>query len=288
VHYSETFSRMLLYTAAIVSMACVLAVFAFLVYFAWPVLAGGEWKDLLSLNWRPFQGHYGILPMILGSMYLTVLAMLVACPMAAGICLFCSGIGPGPAAGVVKALVRFMSGIPTVVYGFVAAFTLVPFLRSHFSGSAGYCLLAAALILGFLILPTIVLIGLSALERVDQELSLTCRALGLSRVQSLIHVIFPAAWPGLLAAVLLGFARAVGDTLIALMLAGNAPQLPDSLFDSIRTLTAHIALVVATDSQSQTYRSVFAAGCLLFLIAAAVNITVFRVQQKFGELSRDG
>jgi phosphate transport system permease protein len=278
---SNHFSRLLLFSAAGISMCLVLAVFAFLMAFAWPVFAGQEWKALLSMDWRPFQGHYGILPMIQGSLALTATAMLVAYPLGIGLCLFCSGIGPDWAARFLRGLIQFMAGIPTVVYGFVAAFTLVPFLRHHFSVGTGYSWLAASIVLSFLVLPTVVLIGLSAVHRVQQDLSLTCSALGLSKVQSLVSVIFPAAWPGLLAAGLLGFGRAVGDTLIALMLAGNAPQTPNSMLDSIRVLTAHIALVVATDSQSPAYRSVFVAGCLLFAIAAVINVSVFWVQKKY-------
>jgi phosphate transport system permease protein len=279
---SEHLSRLFLRSAACISMCLVVAVLVFLIAFAWPAFAGQEWKALLSLDWRPFQGEYGILPMIQGSLALTATAMLMAYPLGMGLCLFCAGLGPAWAARLLQALVQFMAGIPTVVYGFVAAFTLVPFLRHHFSVGTGYSWLAASIVLSFLVLPTVVLIGLSAVHRVQQDLSLTCSALGLSRVQSLVSVIFPAAWPGLLAAGLLGFGRAVGDTLIALMLAGNAPQTPDSLLDSIRVLTAHIALVVATDSQSPAYRSVFVAGCLLFAIAAVVNVSVFWVQKKYG------
>jgi phosphate transport system permease protein len=278
----DRFSRLFLLSMAWVSLSLVLAVFAFLVSFAWPVFAGQEWKALLSMDWRPFQGHYGILPMIQGSLALTATAMLMAYPLGIGLCLFCSGIGPAWAARLLRGLIQFMAGIPTVVYGFVAAFTLVPFLRHHFDVGTGYSWLAASIVLCFLVLPTIVLIGLSTVRRVQQDLSLTCSALGLTRVQSLVSVIFPAAWPGLLAAGLLGFGRAVGDTLIALMLAGNAPQTPTSMLDSIRVLTAHIALVVATDSQSPAYRSVFVAGCLLFAIAAVVNISVFWVQKRYG------
>ncbi len=278
---SNHFSHLFLLSAAGISMCLAVAVFVFLIAFAWPVFSGQEWKALLSTDWRPFQGHFGILPMIQGSLALTATAMLVACPLGLGLCLFCSGLGPAWAARLLQGLVQFMAGIPTVVYGFVAAFTLVPFLRHHFSVGTGYSWLAASVVLSFLVLPTVVLIGLSAVHRVQQDLSLTCSALGLSKVQALVSVIFPAAWPGLLAAGLLGFGRAVGDTLIALMLAGNAPQTPDSMLDSIRVLTAHIALVVATDSQSPAYRSVFVAGCLLFAIAAVINVFVFWVQKKY-------
>ena len=278
---SEHLSRLFLSSAACISMCLVVAVLVFLIAFAWPAFAGQEWKALLSMDWRPFQDHFGILPMIQGSLALTATAMLMAYPLGLGLCLFCSGLGPAWAARLLQALVQFMAGIPTVVYGFVAAFTLVPFLRHHFSVGTGYSWLADSIVLSFLVLPTVVLIGLSAVHRVQQDLSLTCSALGLSKVQALVSVIFPAAWPGLLAAGLLGFGRAVGDTLIALMLAGNAPQTPDSMLDSIRVLTAHIALVVATDSQSPAYRSVFVAGCLLFAIAAVINVSVFWVQKKY-------
>lgn len=285
---SDHFSRLFLLSAACISFCLVLAVFVFLMAFAWPVFAGQEWKALLSMDWRPFQGHFGILPMIQGSLALTATAMLVAYPLGLGLCLFCSGLGPAWAGRTMQGLVQFMAGIPTVVYGFVAAFTLVPFLRHHFFVGTGYSWLAASVVLSFLVLPTVVLIGLSAVNRVQQDLSLTCSALGLSKVQALVSVIFPAAWPGLLAAGLLGFGRAVGDTLIALMLAGNAPQTPDSMLDSIRVLTSHIALVVATDSQSPAYRSVFVAGCLLFAIAALVNIAVFWIQKKYSRLHVTG
>ncbi len=281
-------SRLFLLSAACISFCLVLAVLVFLIAFAWPVFAGQEWKALLSMDWRPFQDHFGILPMIQGSLVLTATAMLVAYPLGLGLCLFCTGIGPAWAGRILQGLVQFMAGIPTVVYGFVAAFTLVPFLRHHFSVGTGYSWLAASVVLSFLVLPTVVLIGLSAVHRVQQDLSLTCSALGLSKVQALVSVIFPAAWPGLLAAGLLGFGRAVGDTLIALMLAGNAPQTPDSMLDSIRVLTSHIALVVATDSQSPAYRSVFVAGCLLFAIAALVNVSVFWIQKKYGRLHVSG
>ena len=279
--FTNHISRLFLFSAAGISMCLVVAVLVFLIAFAWPAFAGQEWKALLSMDWRPFQDHFGILPMIQGSLALTATAMLMAYPLGLGLCLFCSGLGPAWAARFMQGLVQFMAGIPTVVYGFVAAFTLVPFLRHHFTVGTGYSWLAASIVLSFLVLPTVVLIGLSAVHRLQQDLSLTCSALGLSKVQSLVSVIFPAAWPGLLAAGLLGFGRAVGDTLIALMLAGNAPQTPDSMLDSIRVLTAHIALVVATDSQSPAYRSVFVAGCLLFAIAAVINVSVFWVQKKY-------
>ena len=144
---SNQFSRLFLLSAAGISMCLVLAVFGFLIAFAWPVFASQEWKALLSMDWRPFQGHFGILPMIQGSLALTVTTMVLAYPLALGLCLFCSGLGPSWAARLLQGLVQFMAGIPTVVYAFVAAFTLVPFpvnfkkvvaLKEHFFQSLMY------------------------------------------------------------------------------------------------------------------------------------------------------
>jgi phosphate transport system permease protein len=165
-----------------------------------------------------------------------------------------------------------MTGIPTIVYAFVSAIVLVPFIRNTFDRGSGFSLLAAALVLSVLILPTIVLLIHVHWRGLKSTIHFTCTALGLSSSQEIFRVLIPASRRALALAALLGFARAIGDTMISLMLAGNAPQLPDSFFDSIRTLTAHIALVLATDPQSSAYHSVFAAGLMLLLLTALVNL----------------
>jgi phosphate transport system permease protein len=171
-----------------------------------------------------------------------------------------------------------MTSIPTVIYGFVSVIFLVPLVREAFPESTGYSWLTAALTLSLMILPTIVLLVHAQLQQVDARVRLASAALGFSPAQTLLWVMRPLASRGLWAAAVLGFSRALGDTIIALMVAGNAPQVPHSLLDSIRTLTSHIALVVATDSTSQAYQSIFASGLILFGITAAVNLTLRRLQ----------
>lgn len=277
---SSFIAELLLRLAAIFSSLIVLALLGFLLYFSLPLFIEGRFSELFSLHWRPFQGDFGILSMIVGTLMLAVSALLIAYPIGLGICLFIHGLGPSRLARPLLLLVHIMTGIPTVVYGFVAVFLLVPSLRSYFDRGSGFSLLAATLTLSVLILPTIVLLINSQLQQLVPVLRLTTVALGISRVDELSRICLPAASYGLLSAAILGFGRAVGDTLIALMVAGNATQLPDSMFDSIRTLTAHIALVVSTDSQSTTYHSLFAGGLILFLTSASVNLLLHGIKRR--------
>lgn len=255
----------------------VLAVLGFLLYFCRPLLQGRYMGQILSWQWQPFAGQFGILPMMVGSLLLTVSAVLLALPLTLGLCGFCHGVGRGWTARLVLLLLQLMSGIPTVVYGFVSVFVLVPRLRLWLGGS-GYSWAAAALTLSLLILPTMVLLLHTQLRQLEAEHKLVGAALGLTPVQEFIWLRLPQASRGLTAALVLGWGRALGDTLIALMLSGNAPQIPTTPADSIRVLTAHIALVVATDVGSPAYGSIFASGLLLYLVTAAINLAWRRIK----------
>lgn len=270
----------LLALSTIACVVCILAIFGFLLYFFLPLLATGNWSKLVSWEWQPFHGQFGILPMLAGSIGLSLSAMVLAYPLGIGISLFVNGIGPSFPARLVRSAITFAAGIPTVVYGFVAAFSLVPVIRASAAYGTGFSWLAASLMLSVLVLPTIVLILNGYLENMRHRLELTCLSLGMDRSQALSRITLPSAKNGLYAAGALGFGRAVGDTLISLMLAGNAAQNPSSLLDSIRTLTAHIALVVSTDSQSLAYQSVFASGLILLFLSLAVNLVLYRIKHR--------
>ncbi len=276
---SDRWITLALGSAAAVSLCAVCALLAFLLWFSLPLLQAGQLGALLSWHWRPQQGEFGILPMLVGSLCLGASAMLLAFPLGLGVCCFAHGIGPAWAARPVLAMIRLMTSVPTVVYGLVSVFLLVPMIRAGFSG-AGFSWLAAWLTLAMLVLPTIVLLVDSQFAQVSSEIRLCAAALGLSRAQALLHLTLPLSARGLVAAAVLGFGRAIGDTLIPLMLSGNAVQLPHSLLDSLRTLTAHIALVVATDSQSTAYSSLFACGVILFVFSTAVNLALYRLRAR--------
>jgi len=270
--------RRLAWTATVVSAVAVLLIVGFLLYSALPLFASGEFFSLMVGRWRTSvePAQYGIGPMIVGSLCLSAMAVVVAFPVGIAVCAFAHGLAPRPLGRLVLGVVHFMTSIPTVIYGFVSVFLLVPLVRGVFGGS-GLSLLAAGIALAVLILPTIVLLLHVRLQQTDPTVRLTCAALGMTATQTHVRVLLPLSREGLVAAAVLGFCRAVGDTLIALMVAGNATQYPTSLLDSVRTLTSHIALVLATDTHSAEYRSVFAAGLLLFCLTAVLSIAVRRL-----------
>ncbi|MCE5242125.1 MAG: ABC transporter permease subunit [Syntrophobacteraceae bacterium] len=266
--------------AAAVSAVSILSILFLLLYFSLPLFTEAKVFEVLATEWQPFGGRYGILPMCAASLVLAVLSLAMAFPLAVGVCCLTHTLAPGRAGRLLLAVVHFMTGIPTVIYGFVSVFLLVPRMRTLFDVGSGFSLLTASLTLSLLILPTIVLVFHARLGQLDPRLRLAAEAMGFTPVQQLRHVFIPAAREGLTVAAVLGFGRAIGDTLISLMLAGNAPLFPHSPFASVRTLSSHIALVLATDSRSMAYQSVFASGLILFLVAGAVNFIIGKAGRK--------
>jgi len=210
--------------------------------------------------------------MVLGSILLSVSALILAFPVSIGVCCFVHGMGTPTFSKFALRLVKLMTSIPTVVYGFVGVFVLIPFIRNIFHYGSGFSWLAATLALAVLILPTIVLMLHTQFSLIESQVSLTADDLGMTAAQRLLYLVMPASRKGFAAAAVLGYGRAVGDTMIPLMLAGNAPQVPASVFDSIRVMSSHIALVVAADTQSLAYLSLFACGLFLFLNTILINL----------------
>lgn len=278
----ESFLELILLLSGLAACLVMAAIFIFLIYFTIPIITAGDLGKLISWQWRPMAGQYGILPMAMGSLCLATTATLAAYPLGVGICCFTHSLGPRSLTRPVTILIDFMTSVPTVVYGFVSAFLLVPMLRQCFEHGTGSSWLAASVTLTVLILPTIVLVINSQLRQLGSDLHFTATALGMSSAQTLLWVVLPQASRGLVAAAILGFGRALGDTIIALMVSGNAAQVPHSILDSIRTLTAHIALVVATDVHSAAYQSLFLAGLILVIISALVNISIRWIVGKSG------
>lgn len=264
---------LMLVTTVFVLMAML---FGFLFWFALPVFfSTGD--SVLSLNWQPEQGQYGILPMVVGSAMVALLALILAFPIAIGITSFCLLERYKNISLWIRRIIRMMTGIPTVVYGLAAVFLLVPLLRESFRYGSGYCLLATAVMVTLLILPVMVLVLDSHCRPLANQLHLTAIAIGFTDVQTVLYLILPNATKAMATAALLGFSRAIGDTLLPLMLAGNAPQLTGNVLDSIRTLTAHIGLVIATENGSSTYNSLFAAGLFLLTISMTVTLLIRKI-----------
>jgi phosphate transport system permease protein len=264
-------------TAALLSAAVTLMVFLFMAALGLPVLQEGQLLQILAGPWAPLSGSYGIGPMVLGSLAIALSALVLAVPLSLGCAIFITVTAPRGAARLLHHLVQFMTGIPTVIYGFVGIFLLVPWIRTLAGRGSGLTLLTAAIMLAILVAPTMILFFADGLARVPRSHCLAVSALGGTPVQRLIYVMLPQAWPSLLAGLALGFGRAVGDTLIALMLAGNAVAVPGSLLDPARTLTAHIALVIAADFDSLEFRSLFLCGLILYLTTSVAAVVMQRL-----------
>lgn len=264
--------KMALLLCALFSSFLVLTILGFLSYFMAPIIVNGEFRELLATIWNPASDSFGIVPMIIGSLCVSFTAVILAYPLAAGLSYYCNGIGPQFLGNKLIKLIEFMVCIPTVVYAFISAILLAPMLRSIFQHGSGFSWLAASLTLTILVLPTIFLMINTSMKEANHKFRVLALSLGMTQAQALAWVITPQARTGFKVGLILGSARAVGDTIISLMLAGNAAQFPDSMLDSVRTLTAHIALVVATDSESLAYQSIFFCGLLLCGISAITNL----------------
>lgn len=259
--------------AAFGSALLTAAIFVILYLLSLPLLSQGTLWTVLWQPWDPQHGSFGIYPMVVTSLSSAFVAIAISTPLCFGCALFITQYGPRNIRRWMLNLVRLMGSIPTVVYGFTALFLLVPRMREALGGS-GLNIATASLILALLIAPTLILFFVDSITQSSQRDCHTVTALGGTRAQVIRHAVLPQAWPGLVNGILLGLGRAMGDTLISLMLAGNSVQTPDALTDSARTLTAHIALVIAADVASLEFRSLFACAIVLYLFSALLVIGV--------------
>jgi len=233
------------------------------------ILKTGLSDFLFSSHWDPSHGKFGILAMIVSSLAVTAGALLVGAPL--GICgaIFLNEFMPVSVMRIIKPAIELLAGIPSVVFGFIGVTVLAPFIQHNFGG-AGLSLLAASLILGIMILPTVISISVDALAAVPNSYRDGALALGATKWQSVHMVTLKAARSGILAGVILGMGRAIGETMAVIMVAGNSVQFPRSPLDSVRTLTSNIALEM--NSAIGVHRqALFATGVVLFVVIMILN-----------------
>ena len=256
-------------------MACV---FIFVIFCAIEgIIYGGP--TLFTSVWAPDENKFGILTMIAGTAALSLSSLMLGFLLSLGSLCFILGFGPKSAASLLSSVLRMMTAVPTVIYGFASVFLLSPLIRDGFGGS-GFSWLTAALVLSVLITPTIVLAMESAVRPVFEEALPVGASLGLTRAQTLVYAALTASRKGLCAAAILGFGRAAGDTMIPTMLAGNAVQYPSTAVAPLRTLTAHIGLTLSSDIGGTAYYSLFVAGGILLLFSAAGSLAVSRLGRR--------
>lgn len=257
--------------AACAGILAVAFIFVFLIGGAIPAISKiGLISFLSGTIWQPSSGHYGILPMICGTLAVTGLAALIGFPLGLACAVFLAFDCPKILYPLARAAVLLMAGIPSVVYGFFGLTVLVPWIRDTFGGQ-GLSLLAASLLLGFMILPTIASISLTSIQAVPAEIYQGSRALGSSHERSIFKAVLPAARRGIGASLVLGLGRAAGETMAVMMVAGNQPILPDSLLNGVRTLTANIAMEMgyAADLHRE---ALIACGAVLLIMIFLVSI----------------
>jgi phosphate transport system permease protein len=270
----ETIAHTVFFSAAWLSAACTLLVFGFMAVLGYPILRDGLLVNMLTGPWSPIHRSYGIQPMIVGTLWIASLGLILATPLSLGCAILIHVIAPRGFGRLLHTMVHWMTGIPTVVYGFVGIFLLVPLVRQIFGHGSGFCALTAALMLAVLIAPTMILFFVQGLAQVPRAYLMAAAAMGAAPIQRLVYIMLPGAWRSISAGLILAFGRAVGDTMIALMLAGNAVALPHSVLDSSRTLTAQIALVIAADFDSPEFRCLFLCGLFLYTFTLMATLAV--------------
>jgi phosphate transport system permease protein len=234
-----------------------------------PLIAKVGPSNFFSTDWHPTTGRYGILLMIVGSVVVTAGALMLGVPFGIACAIVLAEMTPPKLRGILKPTIEIMAGIPSVVYGFMGLIVLLPFIRVHLGGP-GASALAGSVILGIMILPTIIGISVDALEAVPRSYREGSLALGATEWQTIWRVVVPAARSGIVAAVILGLGRAVGETMAVIMVSGNSVQMPHSPLDSVRTLTANIALEMGYAAGDHR-AALFATGIVLFMIIMGLN-----------------
>lgn len=276
----EVLAKALFVVAAGASILAVAVICVFLFANGVPALLQIGVPDfLLGTTWRPANDVYGIFPMIVGSVYVTAGAIVVGVPTGLLCAIFLSRFASGKVAAFLKPGVELLAGIPSVVYGFFGLVVIVPFIRTV--QGQGVSLLAASLLLGIMILPTIITVAQSALDAVPRKYYEGALALGADHERSVFRVIVPAAASGIMAGIVLGIGRAIGETMAVIMVAGNQPVIPGSLFDGVRTMTANIVLEMGYAADLHR-GALIATGVVLFVFILLIT-ALFNAIKKRGE-----
>lgn len=224
---------------------------------------------LFGQDWYPSEKSFGLLPMIVGSLLVTLGALLIGVPLGLASAIFLTEFSSRRLSRFLKPVFELLAGIPSVVYGFLGLMFLVPFIRENLGGP-GLSVLAASIILGIMILPTIISISIDSIRAVPDSYREGSIALGATKWQTFRMVVLPAARSGLVAGIILGMGRAIGETMAVIMVAGNAADLPASWLAPVRTLTSNIALEMAYAS-GEHRQALFATGVVLFVIIMILN-----------------
>lgn len=268
----EEIMRLVFLLAACASIALVAMICVFLFGNGLPTIGKiGVTEFFLGETWRPNNDLYGILPMILGSAYVTLGAIVVGVPIGILTAVFMARFCPDSMYRFLKPAVELLAGIPSVVYGFFGLVVMVPFIRDNIGGT-GSSMLTASLLLAMMILPTLISVAEAALRAVPNSYYEGALALGAGHVRSVFFTIVPAAKSGIMAAIILGLGRAVGETMAVIMVAGNQARMPQGLLEGVRTMTTNIVIEMGYAADMHRV-ALIATAVVLFIFILIINLT---------------
>lgn len=232
-------------------------------------------------EWVPSEEKYGIWPMVLASILGTFGSLIIGVPIGILTAIFIAEIAPKKIANIISRAVEILAGIPSVLYGVFGLAVIVPFIKNTFNLPKGQSLLAVIIVLAIMMLPTIITVSETAIRAVPKAYKEGSLALGASNIESIFKVVLPAAKSGILAGVVLGVGRAVGETMAVILVAGNSPIIPSSIMDSVRPLTTNIALEMGY-AYGTHQEMLFATGVVLFAFIIILNLVITRLSSKEG------
>lgn len=278
----ERVIQLILFISAIIAVLGVILITYFIIKEGYPVIQkAGLLEFITGHKWAPTQEIYGIYPMIIGSLLVTAGALVLGVPIGIGCAVFLAELAKPRIARIIKPGIELLAGIPSVIYGLYGMVVIVPFIRKVFNNQ-GFSVLAGSIVLAIMILPTIINVSESAIRSVPRDYKEASLSLGSSHWQSIKNVIVPAARSGIVAGVILGMGRAIGETMAVIMIVGNSPLVPESILSSARTLTGNIGIEMGYAS-GEHQQALFATGIVLFIFIMLLNIAANLIPKKVGE-----
>lgn len=283
---SDRLIRYFFFLTALLSVVVLLGIFGMLLWNGIKVFESISWTNFFfSSNWNPSaygEPSYGILAMLASTLLVTIGAMLIAIPLGIGTAAFLSEVATKQAKRILKPIIELLAAIPSVTIGFIGIVLIGPTIANWFNLTSGLNALNGAILLAFMALPTIITVAEDAISAVPASFKEASYALGANKWQTLIKVTIPASLSGIIAAIILGVGRAIGETMTVLMATGNATALPTGFFDPVRTMTATIAIELGEVPFGTThYYALFAVGAVLFLLSLATNIIAERIANQY-------
>lgn len=269
--YKENIMKSTFFLSALVSVISLSLICIFLFSYGFPAIFKiGVLDFILGKEWSPNRELYGIFPMIIGSIYVTIGSMIVGIPIGVLTAIYISGFCPKKLYEIIKQAIDLLAGIPSVIYGFFGIVVMVPLLREMFDFQ-GMGIICASLLLGIMILPTIINVSEASLSMVPSSYYEGGLALGASPERSFFFIVVPAAKSGIFAAVVLGLGRSIGETMAVIMVAGNQPIIPTKLLDGVRTMTANIVLEMGY-AEGLHRDALIGTAAILFIFVLIINL----------------